>query len=110
MGVCVCFTRSKQYCNQPSEDLGDTAVADLQYPGDVAWSRARMRELDDLLPRRVRKRSTADEDTPQLVHPAVSCKRMDISCLSLSLPLIIFLTHFGELLHLRETREIKFEG
>lgn len=34
-----------------------------------------MRELDDLLPRRVRKRPTADEDTPQLVHPAVSCER-----------------------------------
>jgi len=67
-------TRNKQYCNQPAEDLGDAAVADLQYPGDVAGSRARVRELDDLLARRVRKRPAADEDTPQLVHPAVPCK------------------------------------
>lgn len=74
-GMRVHTTQSKQYCNQPAEDLGDAAVADLQYPGDVAGSRARVREFDDLLPSRVRKWPAADEDTPQLVHPAVPCER-----------------------------------
>lgn len=74
--------RSKQYCNQPAEDFRDAAVADLQYPGDVAWPGTRMRELDDLLPRRVRKWPAADEDTTQLVHPAVSCVQQKVVCTS----------------------------
>lgn len=67
--------RNEQYFNQPSKDLGDAAIANLQYPGDVAGPRARMRQLDDLLPGRVWKRSTADEHTPELIHATVTCVR-----------------------------------
>lgn len=65
--------RNEQYFNQPSKDLGDAAIANLQYPGDVAGPRAGMSQLDDLLPGRVWKRSTADEHTPELIHATVTC-------------------------------------
>jgi hypothetical protein len=39
-----------QYFNQPAENLGDASVADLQDPRDVAGPRARVGQLDDLLP------------------------------------------------------------
>lgn len=56
----------------PAEYLGDAAVGDLQDPADVAGPRAGVRQLHDLLPRRVRKRSPIDVDPSELVDAAVA--------------------------------------
>lgn len=59
----------------PAENLGDTAVGDLQDARDVARPGARVRQLYDLLPGAVRQGSPVHIDPAQLVDPTVACSR-----------------------------------
>lgn len=56
----------------PAQDLADTAIGHLQDARDVARTRSRMGQLDDLLARRVGQRTTADEHAAQLIDAAVT--------------------------------------
>jgi len=55
----------------PAENLGDAAIGDLEYAGYVAGAGAAVRQLHDLLPRRVGQRPPVHVDAPQLIHAAV---------------------------------------
>ena len=55
----------------PAENLRHASVGDLEDPGDVAGPRPGVRQLDDLLPGRVREGSARDEHAPELVDPRV---------------------------------------
>lgn len=55
-----------------AEYLGHAAVGHLEDARDVAGTRARVRQLDDLLAGRVRQRPPADEHAAQLVDAAVT--------------------------------------
>ena len=57
--------------HSPSKDFGHTAVGDLEDSGDITGPGAGVRQLDDLLPRRVGQRPPVHVHPAQLVHPAV---------------------------------------
>ena len=59
----------------PSEYLGDAAIGDLEYPGDVTRPRSLVSQLHYLLPGGVRQRPAVDVDAAELVHSAVTCIR-----------------------------------
>lgn len=59
----------------PAEYLGHATVGDLQYARYVARPGSGVRQLDDLLPRRVRQRATVHVHPAQLVDAAVAGRR-----------------------------------
>lgn len=65
--------RGKTY--SPAEYFGHASVGHLQYAGYVAGPGTRMRELDDLLPGRVRQWAPVDVHPAQLVDAAVTGRR-----------------------------------
>ena len=58
--------------SSPSEDFRHTAVGDLEDSADITGPGARVRQLDDLLPRRVGQRPPVDVHAAQLVHSTVA--------------------------------------
>ena len=64
-------TRFDTLDHSPSKDFGHTAVGDLEDSGDITGPGAGVRQLDDLLPRRVGQRPPVHVHPAQLVHPAV---------------------------------------
>ena len=58
--------------HSPSKDFGHTAVGDLEDSADITGPGSRVRQLDDLLPRRVGQRPPVDVHAAQLVHAAVT--------------------------------------
>ena len=59
-------------CFSPSKDFRHTAVGDLEDSADITGPGAGVRQLDDLLPRRVGQRPTVDVHAAQLVHTTVA--------------------------------------
>ena len=57
----------------PAQYLGDAAVGDLEYPGDITGPRSTVSQLHDLLSGGVRQGPAGHEDSAQLVDPAVTC-------------------------------------
>ena len=56
----------------PAQNFGDATVGDLEDAGDVARSGPAVRQLHNLLPRRVGQRPPVHVDAPQLIHAAVA--------------------------------------
>ena len=57
----------------PAQYLGDAAVGDLEYPGDITGPGPTVSQLHDLLPGGVRQGTAGHEDPAQLVDPTVTC-------------------------------------
>ena len=57
----------------PAQYLGDAAVGDLEYPGDITGPGTTVSQLHDLLPGGVRQGPPGHEHPAQLVDPAVAC-------------------------------------
>ena len=63
----------------PIKNLADTAVADPELPADDAGPHPGGRHLDDLQPDVIGKGPAVDENSPQLINPALPWKTNKLS-------------------------------